>query len=100
MAQISSRKNKVNLLGIISLSTSLITYLLILNWFFSITPYQKLEGMPLMIAPIIGLLGLCLGIISYKKFPDNLTKISLASNTILLVLPFLYWTLGTLFFGP
>lgn len=99
MGNIPSQKNKVNLLDVISLSISLINYLLILNWFFSITPFQKLEGMPLLIAPLIGLFGLCLGSISYKKYPNNLAKLSIICNTILLILPFLYWTLGTLLFG-
>lgn len=94
-----SLKNKVNLTGAISLSMSLVVYLLILNWFFRITPYQKLEGMPLLIAPFIGLIGLYLGYISHNKYPNNLAKWSLISNAILIIFPFLYWTLGTLFFG-
>lgn len=94
-----SLKNKVNLTGIISFSMSLVVYLLILNWFFRITPYQKLQGMPLLIAPLIGSIGLYLGYISHNKYPNNLAKWSLISNTILIILPFLYWTLGTLFLG-
>ena len=94
-----SLNNKVNLTGVISLSMSLVVYLLILNWFFRITPYQKLQGMPLLIAPLIGLIGLFLGFISLNKYHNNLAKWWLISNTILLILPFLYWTLGTLFFG-
>lgn len=100
MEQTSSRKNKVNILGTISLSISILIYLLIFNWFFQITPYQELQGMPLMISPLIGLVGLCLGIISYKKHHDSITKISLVINAILIPLPFLYWYFGTLFWGP
>lgn len=94
-----SLKNKANLTGVISLSMSLVVYLLILNWFFKMTPYQKLEGMPLLVAPLIGLIGLYFGYISHNKYPNNLVKWSLISNAILIILPFLYWTLGTLFFG-
>lgn len=94
-----SLKNKANLTGVISLSMSLVVYLLILNWFFKMIPYQKLEGMPLLVAPLIGLIGLYFGYISHKKYPNNLAKWSLISNAILIILPFLYWTLGTWFFG-
>lgn len=100
MEQTSLRKSNVNILGIISLCISLLIYLLILNWFFQITPYQKLEGMPLMISPLIGLAGLCLGVMSYKKHHDCIAKISLVMNTILIPLPFLYWYFVTLFWGP
>ena len=94
-----SLKNEGNLTGVISLSMSLVAYLLILNWFFRITPFQKLEGMPLLIAPLVGLIGIFLGFTSRNKYPNNLAKWSLISNGILIILPFLYWTLGTLFFG-
>lgn len=94
-----SLKNKENLTGVISLSMSLVVYLMILNWFFKMTPYQKLEGIPLLVAPLIGLIGLYFGYISHKKYPNNLAKWGLISNAILIILPFLYWTLGTLFFG-
>ena len=51
-----SIKNTENILGIISFTVPLITFLFILNWFFKITPFQKYQGLPLLIAPIIGLL--------------------------------------------
>lgn len=42
-----------NIIGIISISISAIIFMFILNCFFKITPYQELQGLPLMIAPLI-----------------------------------------------
>lgn len=95
-----SLKNSGSILGILSVSISLIVLLLILNWFFEITPYQKLQGMPLMITPFTSTIGIVLSIMSLKKSHNIISKIGLISNAILFVLPFLYWTVGTLVFGP
>ena len=93
-------KNTVNILSIISFTIPLITFMLILNWFFKITPYQRLEGMPLMLAPLICPIGILFGFLSIKTTPNKLGKWSIVFNFILIVLLFLYWTLGTLVFGP
>jgi len=96
----SSIKSSRNTLGIISFTIALIIFILILNWFFEITQYQKLEGMPLMLAPLICPIGILFGILSMKTTPNKLGKLSIIFNGILITLPFLYWTLGTLIFGP
>jgi len=75
-------------------------FMLILNWFFEITPYQKLEGMALMLTPLICPIGILFGVLSIKITPNKLKKWSIIFNGILIALPFLYWTLGTLVFGP
>lgn len=93
-------KNTVNTLSIISFTIPLIIFMLILNWFFQITPYQKLEGMPLMLTPLICPIGILFGFWSIKTTPNKLAKWSIIFNGILIALPFLYWTLGTLVFGP
>ncbi|HYE10342.1 MAG TPA: hypothetical protein VEF53_09200 [Patescibacteria group bacterium] len=86
-------------LGVLSISIPIVVFLLILNWFFKITPYQNLQGMPLLIAPFASLIGFVLGYIAYKKSPDSLAKWSIVMNTLLFISPFLYWTVGTLIFG-
>ena len=88
-----------NILGIISFTIPLIIFMLILNWFFKITPYQKLEGMPLLIAPFVGLIGLILSLITLKKLSNKFVKIGIISNAILIILPFLYIFLGTIIGG-
>ena len=85
-----------NILGIISFTIPLIISMLILNWFFKITPYQKLEGMPLMLTPLFCPIGILFGFISIKIAPNKIGKWSIIFNVILITLPFLYWTLGTL----
>ena len=93
-------KDTENTLGIISFTIPLIIFLFILNWFFKITPFQKLEGLPLLMAPFIGLIGLGLGLIPLKESSNKFAKLGVIGNIILLVLPFLYVFLGTLIGGP
>lgn len=95
-----SPKSKVKLIGLLPLGMALIVFLFVLNWFFKITPFQTLGGLPLLIAPFAGLAGIVVSFMLLKKSPDRLTKWSLAGNAALFALPLLYWTLGTLFFGP
>lgn len=92
-------KDTENMLGIISFTIPLIIFVFILNWFFKITPFQKFQGLPLLIAPFIGLIGLVLCLISLKKSSNKFVKVGVISNIILLVLPFLYMFLGTLIGG-
>lgn len=99
MESIKSLKNNGNLFGILSLGLAVIILILILNWLFEMTPFQKLQGMPLLIAPFTSIIGFTLGMISLKKSPDRFAKSGLACNAILFFLPFIYWTIGTLVFG-
>ena len=92
-------KNTGNVLGIISFTIPLIIFLFILNWFFQITPFQKYQGLPLLIAPPIGTIGLVLSLVSLKKSSNKLVKVGVISNILLIVLPYLYMFLGTLLWG-
>ncbi len=93
-------KNAAKVLSIISFTIPLIMFILILNWFFGITPYQRLEGLPLMLTPLVCPIGILFGALSIKITSNKLGKWSILFNCILITLPFLYWTLGTLFLGP
>ena len=75
-------------------------FMLIINWFFEITSYQKLEGMPLMLTPLICPIGILFGVLAIKTTPNKLNKWIIIFNCILIALPFLYWTLGTLVLEP
>lgn len=94
------RKKHAKIIGIISFIIPLIMTLLILNWYFQITPYQKYQGLPLMLTPITSIIGIILANISFKKYPNKLTKWSIIFNVILFFLPFIYWILGTIIWGP
>lgn len=93
-------KNTGNILGIISLTIALVIFLPILNWFFKITPYQSLQGLPLLVAPFLSLIGFVFGIISIKISSNKFGKCGIVSNVVLFLLPSLYWYLGTFIFGP
>lgn len=100
MRNVLFTKKVGTILGIVSSSMALVVFLAILNWFFKLTPYQKLEGLPLMIAPFISAIGLVFGFISLKVSSSKFGKWGVVSNTILFLLPFLYLFLGTLILGP
>ncbi|MGI1659688.1 MAG: hypothetical protein ACRKFN_11965 [Desulfitobacterium sp.] len=68
-------KDNGNIVGIFSLTIPLVFFLLILNWFFKITSFQKLEGSPLLLAPIPGLIGLLLGYKSLQKSSNKFAKL-------------------------
>lgn len=94
-----SIKNSINIFSIISFVIPSLMFILILNWFFGITPYQRLEGLPLMLTPLICPFGILFGVLSIKYPPNTLGKWSIIFNGILILLPFLYWTLGTILLG-
>lgn len=96
----SSIENTGNKLSVISFIIPLVIFMFILNWFFKITPYQKLQGIPLMLTPLICPIGILFGVLSIKTKPNKFAKYSIIFNAILIALPFLYWTLGTLVLGP
>jgi len=93
-------QSKGDLVGILSLTIPSLMILLILNWFFKITLFQDLAGAPLLIAPFAGIIGIVLGIISFKLGSKNMGKLGIASNIALFVLPSLYWIMVTLIYGP
>lgn len=89
----------IGILNIVSLMIPLVMLILILNWLFKITPYQSLEGMPIMICPITCLIGAVIARISFKINSSALSKISLIFNLMLILAPLLYWHIGTLILG-
>lgn len=94
------RKKHAKIIGIISFIIPLIMTLLIFNWYFQITSYQKYQGLPLILTPITSIIGIILANISFKNNFNKLAKLSIIFNVILFFLPFLYWTLGTIIWGP
>jgi len=99
MGDNSLHQNSGKISGILSVLLPIALIALILNWLFKITPFQKLQGMPLLLAPPICLVGFFLAYTSYKKSSSLTAKLGIAFNSILFLLPFLYWTLGTAIFG-
>lgn len=100
MENILSQKGRGRLIGILSIGIPIVVFLLIINWLFKITPYQQLQGMPLLIAPFTSLIGIVLSWISLKTSPNSLARLGMVMNAILFLSPFLYWTVGAFFFGP
>lgn len=95
--ELQQKHSKV--LGFLSVLIPAVIFLLILNWLFNITSFQKLQGMPLLISPPISLLGFILAAISLKRSSSKIARLGIVMNSILFIFPFLYWTLGTVFFG-
>ena len=88
------------IIGSISLIVSILHALLILNWFFEITTFQKFQGAPIFFGTFISPIGFFLGFSSYVKTQSKIALLAIISNGVLFILPFLYFFLGTLIFGP
>ncbi|MGO1368838.1 MAG: hypothetical protein ACTHVE_05580 [Senegalia sp. (in: firmicutes)] len=93
-------KKLTKTVSIISFTIPAVMTVFILNWYFQITPYQKYQGLPLMITPITSIIGIILANISLKNSSNKLARWSIVFNAILFFLPFIYWILGTLILGP
>jgi hypothetical protein len=93
-------ENTSNILGILTFTIPLINFLFILNWLLKITPFQGFQSLPLLIAPLIGIIGLVLNLKLLKKSSNKFIKLGIISNIILIVLPFIYMFLGTIILGP
>ncbi|MBU3101847.1 MULTISPECIES: hypothetical protein [Clostridium] len=87
----TSMSNISNILGIISLVIPTIILLLILNWLFKITPFQRLEGFAIMVTPFICPIAIILAIVSRMVSFNKFRKISIVFNVLLIPLPFLFW---------
>lgn len=95
------KQNKIwKLINVLPITIALFQVALILNWFFQITPFQKLEGLPLLLTPLISPIGILFAIVALRKSINIIIKLGLVSNIILFFLPWIYWYLGTLIFGP
>ena len=100
MGKKTSVKSSANLLALISLIIFIVIILPILNWFFQITPWQRLEGFPLFLGIFISLFGVLFGILSIKIENNKWGKLGIIVNTLLVFLPSIYMTLGVLIFVP
>ncbi|MBU3217828.1 hypothetical protein LL033_24795 (plasmid) [Clostridium estertheticum] len=87
----TSMSNISNGLSIISLVIPTVILILILNWLFKITPFQRLEGFAVMVTPFICPIAIILAIVSRIICFNKFWKISIIFNVILIPLPFLFW---------
>ncbi|SHJ44692.1 hypothetical protein SAMN02745163_01995 [Clostridium cavendishii DSM 21758] len=93
------RERLANIFGGISVLIAIIIFLPILNWYFQITPFQKLQGLPLLAAPVISPIGILFGALSVNKEDNKLGKVGVTANIVLFILPFAYWFIGGFIFG-
>lgn len=85
--------------GRLSVGLAIVFTLFILNFFLGIIP-TSFQGLPVLISPIIGFIGMMLGIDGLSNPNDRLARIGIMFNVILIIFPFAYWILGTLIWGP
>ncbi len=95
----ASKKDTGNLYGIISIAIPSMTLIFILNWLFKLTQFQQFQGMFLLAAPIMSIIGFALALTSAKMRAGRLARWGIVSNAVIFILPFIYWILGTLIYG-
>jgi hypothetical protein len=77
-----------------------IDILLILNWLLKLTPFQKLEGFPLLLGAFASPFGAAAGTLSYIRSKTGAALLGIVLNIITFAVPFLYMYLGAILFGP
>lgn len=85
--------------GLFSIFAGIVLTVFILNFFFQIVPTKELQGLPVLIAPIVSLFGTIIGVIGKSK-KANFSMVGIIMNCILLVFSLFYWILGTLVWRP
>lgn len=96
----ATSKNAYSAAGIVSFTIPLILFLFILNWYLKITPFQKLQGLPIIISPYISVIALILSLIIFKKSSNKFARLGIIGNSILFILSSLYMFFGTIIGGP
>lgn len=91
--------NTSKILGVSSLVLGLINFILIINFIFQLTPFQYLEGMPVLVPVVSAPILVLIAAISFRKTRDRVSKVSIIFNGVLFLIPFLYMYGGTLQFG-
>lgn len=85
---------------IVCLCVPILLILLILNWFFKITPFQRMEGLAMLLPTFTCPIGFLFGIIAFTKLHSKTAVLAIVINGVLFFVPSLYFILGTLLFGP
>ncbi len=91
---------KWSLPSVISLAIPIVVTILIINVFFGLFPLPKLQGLSVMFPIFSSPLGIILGFIGLRKYKDKASLWGIIANGVLGVVPFAYWTLGVLIWGP
>lgn len=89
-----------SLFWITSLCIPIVMLFLILNWFFKITSFQRMEGATIILPIFTSPVGFVLGLVVLNKLHKKSAKLALILNGALFFLPFLYFTVGTILLGP
>ena len=88
------KQSKNTIWGIISLATALVLSILVLNFFLQIIKTPKLQGMPLLISPLMSLIGIILGFIGFRRNKNLLSLVGIIFNFLLFIFPFVFWYIG------
>lgn len=90
--KLNPKKN--NLYGAISIGIALTLSILVLNFFLQIVKTPKLQGMPILISPLLSLAGFIFGFVGFRRNRKLLSLIGMVLSIILFVFPFAFWTIG------
>jgi len=93
-------EQKWSVFGTVSICLAVVVALLIINFFGQVVQISKLQGLPVLLPVLTSPVGVILGLIGFRKNKDKLSLWGLITNCILFVVPFVYWFLGVLIWGP
>jgi len=72
----------------------------IVNFFFDIITFEKIQGLPVFLPLIFCSIGLIFASKAYRIQKSALTLSAIIANLVLFLFPFIYMIGGTLLFGP
>lgn len=97
----SSTKNAIgNALGTISVAVAVIMALFIINFLTGFIEFKDLQGMPILVPLFVAPISGACGIIGYYLNKGKLSLWGIIVNIVMFLVPFAYFILGTLIFGP
>lgn len=85
--------------GAISIGIASTLFLFVLNFFIQIVDTPKMQGLPVLISPVVSLAGFTFGFIGFNKNKNIVTLLGIICNTILFIFPFAYWFIATILYG-
>ncbi|CRK80777.1 hypothetical protein [Neobacillus massiliamazoniensis] len=77
-----------------------IPLIFIVNFFFDIITFEKIQGLPVFFPLIFCSIGLFFASKAYRIQKSALTLSVIIANLVLFLFPFIYMIGGTLLFGP
>ena len=94
------KQGKSSVLGGISIALATIFAALVINFLTGFVPFEKIQGLPMIMPLPLAPIGAILGFIGYRMSKDKLSLWGIILNIAMFLVPIVYNIVATLIFGP